>query len=836
MRNTELLHRCVVFAFAALVVAGAGTAPSTSAWAQVPQAQGGALEEVVVTARRREEQLQDVPISIQAMTNEDLEMRGIESGADLNVMVPNLSLGNDFTNVGTAITLRGIPNVGIYVDGIWQQSAGFFQNSIIGIERVEVMRGPQGTLFGRNTNGGAVQYTTTPPAEQFDAAVNLTMGSYDRQDVSMSVDIPINDRLFTKWTGASLNSAGWMKSVAVPDRAYGGRDDRMIRGDILWRPTDRFEARFTANVSETTASPARQIRWSTAGLPPGVKEHFRQTAYNVAMLNPDYGPYDFWDGPLPEGTNRFPIRAFTAQTHDPEHPNALTGKFENHSTAPLDGNQFEIDQYTLTALWNFADDMSLRSLTAYREQFTRGLSDFFASEIVYALTDNRLAHNELFSQEFHLEGRARRGTIDYLVGLYYAEEQNQFRHYRWGMSEFFVPDENGDPVPDEELISFVNAWGAANGDDFLATWRPVYFFDGGKADRRIPGRTTIADDVTQEYAAFGEASWYPTDRLSVTGGVRLSWNDGVERTRAATEAFRDYEAPIISGGRGYGPGDPFAGPIVREEDDFLTTDAVVTPVFSVSYDWNPQLMTYFRYAEGFTRGEENFDDQLQRTIVLDPEVVHNYEIGMRSDWLNGTLRFNMTVYRMIWDGLRVTKQFPTPEGDLILATVSGGKARAQGHESELIYSPGNAWRINFGFAMNDTTYLEVGEESPLTPDTPWGFAPKYNANLGVQYDLFLRNDADLTIRGDIGYTSEFQMDPAVQRQAPQPESGYSLLNARLRYTAPDDSWSVSVFGRNLTDERYIVGGIDAGQLWGIQFLEIGQRRTFGVELNLDFGG
>jgi outer membrane receptor protein involved in Fe transport len=339
------------------------------------QAHAQGLEEVVVTARRREERLQDVPISIQALTMDQMELRGIESGADLNVMIPNLAIGNSFVNINSQVTLRGIPNVGIYVDGIWQQSTGLFQSRIVEMERVEVMRGPQGTLFGRNTNGGAIQYTTARPAEEFGVSMSGTVGSFDRRDLRLAVDLPLSDTLFSKWVVASINSDGWMKSLAVPDRAYGGRDDTVLRGDIIWRPTDRFEARVTANVSETSSPAARQPRWSTQGLSGGRTEHARQTIYNVGMLNPDYGPFDFWTAALPAGTSRFPIRAFTAATHDPEFPGGLTGDFENHSVAPEDGNQFENDQFTLTTTWDVTDNLTFTSLTASREQFTRGTTD-----------------------------------------------------------------------------------------------------------------------------------------------------------------------------------------------------------------------------------------------------------------------------------------------------------------------------------------------------------------------------------------------------------------------------------------------------------------------------
>lgn len=804
------------------------------------QAQAGALEEIVVSARRREEQLQDVPISIQALDNAQMEMRGIEQGSDLNVMIPNLSMGNSFVDTASLLTLRGIPNVGLYVDGIWQESAGFFQGNIVGIERVEVLRGPQGTLFGRNTNGGAIQYITTEPAPEFGSEVQLTVASDGRKDVSGSIDIPVSDNLFTKIVAASLNSDGWMKSNSVPDRAYGGRDDTYFRGDVLWRPSSDFEARFTANFSDVSRPTPRQVRWSTQGLTPGgnetiMGEHFRQTVYNVAALNPDYGPYDFWEGEFPQGTNRFPI-FLEPELHDPEWPGATIGKFETRADIPLDLNTNDIDQYTMTLTWDISSSLRLTSLSAYRTHRTDGLTDFFATELGFVITDNRINKNTLYSEELHLEGSLFEGAVDFLLGGYYQHERQQNRHYRWGMEEFFIPNENRQPVPDEELISFVNAWGQAKGDPILADWSPVNFYDGGLIERNIPGRTQVTDNVTKEYALFGEATWGITERLDLTAGVRLAWNDGTERTREAIGAFREFRSPGISGHRGYGPGPIWGdGPIVREEDDFLTTDAVITPVFSAAYRWNNNIMTYLRYAEGFTRGEVNFDEELQREIVLDPEEVTNYELGLRSDWLGGSLRFNLNAYWMVWRGIRVTKQFPTPEGDLILTTVSGGKGRARGFESEIVIQPTSAWQIDGGVAMNDTEYVRVTEESPLTADTPWGFAPKWNFNVGTQYTVALGGDAGtVTVRGDVGYTSSFQMDPAVQRQAPEPEDGYALVNARVEYTAPSENWTLAFFGRNLMNKRYITGGIDAGQLWGIQFLNIGQKRELGARLSVNF--
>src|SRR5688572_6716873 len=166
------------------------TAPATDSAASG----GGSLEEVMVMARRREESLQEVPIAISALSTEDLEMRGIDSTEGLNRMVPNVVIAstNFFGRQSGSFRMRGLPNVGIYVDGIaYNSGAGTLMN-IVEVERVEVLRGPQGTLFGKNVIGGAIQYITQKPKEVFGARVKSSIGSYDRFDVTANIDIPLS--------------------------------------------------------------------------------------------------------------------------------------------------------------------------------------------------------------------------------------------------------------------------------------------------------------------------------------------------------------------------------------------------------------------------------------------------------------------------------------------------------------------------------------------------------------------------------------------------------------------------------------------------------------------
>ena len=220
----------------ALVLAGVIAAVCITGDAQAQQEAGsadrGTLEEITVTARRRDESLQEVPIAITAFGGEELEQRGIEAIQNLNAAAPNVSIQGGGANAESqgSFVVRGIPGVATYIDGIWQSTTdGLFTLEVVDVDRIEVLRGPQGTLFGKNAVGGAIQYITRQPAERFQASVSASVGTFDRRDLQASLDLPITPELRTKITGASLRRDGFVNSLAI-DRDYGDVDDRLLRG------------------------------------------------------------------------------------------------------------------------------------------------------------------------------------------------------------------------------------------------------------------------------------------------------------------------------------------------------------------------------------------------------------------------------------------------------------------------------------------------------------------------------------------------------------------------------------------------------------------------------
>jgi outer membrane receptor protein involved in Fe transport len=221
----------------------AATIPSCVAVSAYGQQEG--LEEIVVTATRREESLQEVPISIVAVTGDGLQMRGLDSLERVSQAIPNLVVtGGGGGTSQPNFTVRGIPNVGTYVDGVWQVgTAGLLTQEFVDVDRIEILRGPQGTTFGRDSTGGAVRIWTKKPSDAYGAELSGTVGSLDRRDVKLSINLPLTDKLLTKWTGASLFRDGYIHDLTTGQN-NGGIDQKVFHGDILWMPTDKLNWRF----------------------------------------------------------------------------------------------------------------------------------------------------------------------------------------------------------------------------------------------------------------------------------------------------------------------------------------------------------------------------------------------------------------------------------------------------------------------------------------------------------------------------------------------------------------------------------------------------------------
>jgi len=248
MRSTtvRLAVMAAIAAQSAVLAHSAGAAESTS------------LEEITVTATRVATDVQDIPLAISAFTAEGLEQHNITDLEDLTGNVPNILIaGDNGGTTGGSFYMRGIPNVGVYLDGIWQVSNnGLLTRDFVELDRIEVLRGPQGTLYGRDSTGGSIHIHSKKPSKDFGVTASLGIGNLERRDVAVSVDIPLGEHLFTKFSVSDNSQDGWVHSLTTGIND-GYMDSQVRRADILWTPTDKLEFRFIHQEDDQVGRQAR---------------------------------------------------------------------------------------------------------------------------------------------------------------------------------------------------------------------------------------------------------------------------------------------------------------------------------------------------------------------------------------------------------------------------------------------------------------------------------------------------------------------------------------------------------------------------------------------------
>jgi outer membrane receptor protein involved in Fe transport len=922
--------------------------------AGLPFAASAQLEEILVTATRRETNLQDTPISIQAFTAEQLELGGITNGRDLGIMVPNVVLNPSTGGGQSQFNIRGIPGVGLYIDGVWQDGFGFQQMNFSEMERVEVLRGPQGTLFGRNTNGGAVNMTTRKPGDTFGARVKLDVGDFNRRDASLAVDLPVTDTLKTKFMAATAKNDGFIEGLTTP-WDFGSQDDTILRGDVLWTPTDSFSLRVTYNDEQkrgtdpkihrdTRYDNSKTYAYNTMLGAYQAQANARCVQLGDVVPTPAGTPTAFvgtygctngvWSGPPPNafGTRYTNVKPpmYTPATHTTNYPENFfgdqqtrfgnyqtqlngagqlvetvgstytpnpfmtdfnfgpgqIGKWQTKSDSMEDGITADLTYSTVTADWDINDKLHFQAILSDWKQFQRQVIDFDGTEFLIT-TDDIPQENENQTVELHLSGTALNDRISWLAGYYALDLDLTQRFYRWGMWEFV------------NAGAITQTSNPANGLPVLPPQNPAYLeyvrqtafllnlngFTGGSMLTTNPATglypwalTAISDDSLtnawdKDRAWFGEATFSVTKKLDLTFGARISDKKGGDIRYVPTDAFRTPDPAIRP------QGDPFAYSRVAQSLDDPDTPSIDTYKFSAAYHFHEGLMAFVTYSEGFTSASSpqvrigplsvissvpagsnprpapnaSADPLRPDQIIVDlpPELVDNVDVGLRSDWLQGRLRFNATYFNAHWDGMRVallptdsggnTQPFPYNTGD--------GKGTASGWEFEAIWAPTDRLTLNAGLGLIDTNYVQAGVltgapgQANITgnlPGAPFAYAADEQYTLGAQYAIPTPNGGRFLLVGNYGYMGDYARDAAYQRTQVDPsgrpvlEPGYGILNARFLYEPADRKYSVELWGKNLLDELYVNGGFDTRDTWGYDFSVVGRSREVGVSLSFTF--
>jgi iron complex outermembrane receptor protein len=813
-RKTNLCNSVSVVA-----IALAGLVSRHPAHAQAagkPEARSGQLEEVVVTAQRRRENVQKVPIAVTAFTARMLKEKGITEVSSLSRLTPNVNLDTASAFGGAnqvlSASIRGIgqddfainfqPGVGVYVDGVYYARTTGANVGMLDVDRVEILKGPQGTLFGRNTIGGAISVVTRDPGNDYHADVEATTGSYNRRDFQGTVDLPmVPDVLSSSLTFASLNRDGYQKRIPYPASGYvtdppgslvnngtdtydrqGGQGQDSLRYKVVYKPLANVKITATADwthadepsTAETlldayTGSTLGGLYDGCVAGAPGFLGPGTNTVCGPRGPG-GTGPGLLNNNPGIQGTNRL----FWGPQYILKNPD------QTYATGP-DFNHFDNYGASLTADWNVSSDLELKSITGYRRLNWDVAIDPDGSPIDINGDAQKQAQHQV-SQELQANGTLFGGRLQYTSGLYYFNEGG-FEH------------------------------------DYVA-------LAGGTL--QVNGTDTIN---TSSYAGYVHANYAITNALKLVVGARYSVDQ--ERIQVDQGDLNGFFAKLygcypltpavesspactgaptgLNGGTGFPvPNNPtLFTPNVPYSRDF----DVFTPTAGLQYQVTPDLMTYFTYSKGYKDGGwttrlTNYESVLPS---FGPEKSSTYEVGLKSQWFDRSLELNLAGFYTDYDGIQLNFQ----EG-LSPTIQNAGNARIYGSELE------GTWLAGHGFALSGTagyidaqyTSLEPGLNGtnacvqPYSPCITLGSklpkTPKWKISLSPTYTYYFPSEAALRLAVDYTHTASMFNDSFNTSVLRRPD--VDNVNLALTYIAPSDRYELTVGGTNITDQRYLTTG------------------------------
>ncbi|GHF13991.1 TonB-dependent receptor [Kordiimonas sediminis] len=769
------------------LLAGVVTAPAATA-----QEGGFQLEEITVTARKRVESLQDAPVSVTAFTQSGLANKGITNVSNISAYTPNVDINHgkaDGGSTNASIFIRGVgqndfifptdPGVGIYMDGVYIARSIGGMMDLADIERVEVLRGPQGTLYGKNTIGGAINIISSRPDGEFGGKVKATIGQRDRLDIEADIKFPItDDKVSAKVAVASKNQDGYVKRTS----------DGLDLGDTN---VDVIRAGLNVNASEDVTVylnfDASRIRQN--GAPGTLLETFDSPGSLYGLYNAIGAPLIAAMEGLPEGS----IYDDRYVTGDP---------YLSSGTGPT---QDKNDTWGLSSTidWALSDTVALKSITAYREMDAVIQTDIDYSPFPVIHTDEEQDQKQ-FSQEIQLSGDASDGRLSWLLGGYYFNEQisdqnltllaNGLYQSLEMMPGAFVPLVPGITCPAAPPAPCVG--GAGN---------PL----NSMLDLDVSPTTSLDTD---NLAAFLHVSYDISEKLSVTVGGRYSYE---KKTYFIDSIY------------------PASGRVATPPTEDSQNWSKFTPKFGLDYHVNEDVLLYATYSKGFKSGGWN-PRPLQPAEFkrYDQENLTAYEVGVKSRLLDNRMTLNVAGFLSNYKDLQLFSNSVNPEnGSLLLTVDNAGDVDIWGFEAEMVARLSEGFDVNAGIGYMDNEYKSLAASTGYSIDNKLPNAAKWTLNAGAQYGFDLNNSGRLTLRGDIVHRSKTFNNP--QNTPEIAQKAYTVLNGRLTWDSADEDWQLAVFVLNITDKEYFTSA-ESIPAFGIRNAVYGRPREWGLSLSRSF--
>ncbi|WP_309091869.1 TonB-dependent receptor [Phenylobacterium sp.] len=826
MRTTQLFRSTALAGvMAAAFVTGAQAQDDTTG-------SGREIDEIVVTAQKREQSLQDVPIVVTSVSGELLRDAGVRDIRELTVLTPGLTVTSTSNETIVTARVRGVgtvgdnpgleSSVGVVIDGVYRPRNGVSFGDLGEVTRIEVLKGPQGTLFGKNTSAGVINIITAGPTEDVQAQSEVTVGDYEQFGFTSSLSGPITDGVTGRIFAAARSRNGYQDIITGPG-PRGQHDDNnqnfyTVRGQLQFEPTEDITFRLIADYTKRNED-------CCVGTQLFVGSDPNSRARMIEAVRP--GSLDLTSTPF----DRL-----------------------GYANRPTD-QRVEDRGVSGELTWRLTPDMALTSITAWRKwnAETGQDSDFTAADLVYRPNDgsNRVGFKQ-FSQELRLAGEAVDGRLNWLVGGFYAEEDLDTRSVLNYGADYYA----------------YYAGRVLGGAPALIGLRPgTIFQQGAGSDDRY-----AQDGKT--WALFTNNSFAITDALELTVGLRYTKDKKTlvtdyNTTGAACDQGEAAFGALLGAGLPAATVQRIVGGLClnSQNNDFddlgvttqKRTEEEVTGTAKLAYRWNDDVMTYASYSRGYKAGGFNLDRE--QAIALTPagtpnftadpdtsfrgEFVDSYELGAKTSWLNNSLLLNAALFYQKYEDFQLNTFVGTA---FVVETLP--KVTSRGVDVDFIYLPPvEGLTFQGGVTYAETEIGEFGPADLLNPSrfsslrrlpgAQLSFAPRWSASLATSYEreVFsgLKFRANLSGKYTSRYNTGSDLHPVKEQDA------MVLVNGRVGLGAEDESWTVELWANNLFDKNYLQVGFngpyqvdEANDAISVYNAFLGAPRTVGATLRFKY--
>jgi iron complex outermembrane receptor protein len=775
---------------------------TTSALAQnaPAKATGSGIEQVVVTARKRSERLQKVPISVTALSATQLAQNKVTTASDLGQIAPSLTFEqSSYSTFGDYIGIRGqkttetllseTPSVGVYIDDVYQPGIiGTGLGGFNDVSQVEVLKGPQGTLYGRNTTGGALKVATRlPDYSGFYGSVLAGFGNYSSNEDQVMLNVPLVKDEVALRVDFEREYHGGFAYDHTNNQSLDNSDVKAGRIALRIDPTNDLQIVVRANIADGRSG---GLVYNLAAVEPVFGVNGAPT-FAPALLNTglEIGSLTFPEllpflAPSAFGPPTAADYAAVIAGQQAAYQALVKYKNQGYNVNYSEPNTIRAkhDGTSVNITYHINDDLSLKSITAYQfaSEYTADDIDATPYHILEGVGDNTTLSQ--ITQELQLTGFGLDRKLVYSTGLFY--------YYQTG----------SEGSTNEQELPFLNAAGS-----------PV----------NVNGELT-----DQSEAVYGQATYAFTPVIHLTSGVR--WTQ--EKTTLLATQFTGPTFTCDVPPPGGVDGAPCADSFSNKFRDFS---------YTAGLDWSPadDTLLYVKTSRGFKAGGQNQRGGITGGYdAFAPEHVTDYEIGEKSDFLAHRLRVNLAAYHSIYEDIQRAVLTETPEQQTVTEVKNAASATIDGVEAEITARPVPPLTLTANAAYTLPQYQTYISGTQNFSGHDFADQPLWQFNTGATYtaDFNIASvDATLTSSVNFSYQTHVNLAPdtiSVYSQNYPIQGGYGLLGARIALDVPKYQSTLELWGKNLTDRKYLVGTTDLTAALGIGSSILSDPRTFGFDI------